>query len=112
MTLRDPSDRTPFERVWECSSTSQIYTAAFEVHEAAMRHGLLPDEATTLSLSLAELATQAAKQGAGTARVEFEEDGWSLEVGPVSSAALEARLPMPLTSLRVSGQNAVARYVR
>ena len=112
MTLRDPSDRTPLERVWECSSTSQIYTAAFEVHEAAMKHGLLPDEATTLSLSLAELATQAAKQGVGTARVEFEEDGWSLEVGPVSSPVIAAPLPMPLTSLRMNGRSTVARYVR
>jgi hypothetical protein len=80
MARTDLTKVSPQAHVWVCSSNSQIYAAAFEVHEAAMSHGFMPDEATSLSLSLAQLATNAVKEGSSTARVEFEPEGWKLEV--------------------------------
>lgn len=110
--------------MWDCSSPSQVFHAAFEAHEAAMRAGFLPDEATTLSLSLAELGTHAATHGRqGQARVLFEDAGWRLEVSEPSTnvfelfqPVLKAPLPKALTSLKVrtDGEHAIviAKYER
>lgn len=69
----------------------------------------MPDEATTLSLSLAELCVQAVLYARGAvATVFFADAGWRLEVadsGPsthrVRAPALHCNLPRPLSSLRI-----------
>lgn len=117
-------EHTSESRVWDCSSPSQVFHAAFEVHEAAMNAGFMPDEATTLSLSLAELGTQAVAHGhGGHARVEFRDEGWKLEVadggphaGRVGQPILRSPLPHPLRSLKVraeqGGAVVIAHYER
>lgn len=110
---------TSAARVWDCSSPSQVFHAAFEVHEAAMKAGFMPDEATTLSLSLAELGAQAVAHGhGGHARVEFKDEGWKLEVadggphaGRVARPILRSPLPHPLTSLKVRSEQGAAVVV-
>lgn len=62
-------------QVWDCSSRGQAIAAAFEVHEAAINAGFMPDEATRLSMSLAELTARG-----GIASVLFFETGWHLDV--------------------------------
>ena len=62
-------------QVWDCSNRGQVLAAAFEVHEVAMSRGLMPDEATRLSMSLAELCSHG-----GVASVTVSEAGWKLEV--------------------------------
>ncbi|MDP1829090.1 MAG: hypothetical protein Q8L48_37855 [Archangium sp.] len=79
----------PQAQVWDCSSRGQVLAAAFEVHEAAMNEGYMPDEATRLSMALAELAAHG-----GLASVYFLELGWRVEVapaagGPVLSASYQ-----------------------
>ena len=96
-------------QIWECSNRGQVLTAAFEVHEAAMRAGFMPDEATTLSLSLAELCVQAVLYAQGAiASVFFSESSWRLEVADTEPSSerkqaplLHCNLPRPLSSLRV-----------
>lgn len=120
----ESSSSAPEPRVWDCSSPSQVFNAAFEVHEAAMRAGFMPDEATTLSLSLAELGTQAVAHGkGGKATVQFKNEGWELEVedsgpdaGRVNKPILKSPLPRPLTALKVRSERGsavvVAHYER
>jgi len=75
-------DTTPPQaHVWDCFNVAQTFAAAFEAHEVALSTGFLPDEATTLSLALAELAGHAVKHAKGSvASVFFSSDGWRLEV--------------------------------
>ncbi|MDP2269165.1 MAG: hypothetical protein Q8N23_06270 [Archangium sp.] len=111
-------------QVWDCFNRNQVLAAAFEVHEAAMSAGFMPDEATTLSLSLAELCAQAVTVArGGVASVFFSDAGWRLEVADSGPAAerqhqpvLHAKLPRPLASLRFraagTGTVVIAEYVR
>lgn len=108
-------------QVWACFNRNQVLAAAFEVHEAAMSAGFMPDEATTLSLSLAELCAQAVTVArGGVASVFFSEAGWRLEVADSDSRqsepVLHAKLPRPLASLRSlaagTGTVVIAEYVR
>lgn len=110
-------------QVWDCFNRGQVLAAAFEVHEAAMKAGFMPDEATTLSLSLAELCVQSATYSRGAvASVFFSDTGWRLEVadsGPQSDRvdpALHSQLPRQLTSLRARsagrGTVVIAEYER
>lgn len=82
---------------WKCASRSEVLSAAFELHEVAVSQGLAPEEATTLSLTLAERAGPIAK-GGSEASVSFTPRGWHLEVhdggGQVVSVADYVR-PMP-----------------
>lgn len=110
--------------MWDCFNRGQVLAAAFEVHEAAMNAGFMPDEATTLSLSLAELCVQAVTYArGGVASVFFSEAGWRLEVADSGPAAerktgpvLTTVLPRPLASLRSrsagTGTVVIAEYVR
>jgi hypothetical protein len=114
----------PQAQVWDCFNKGQVLAAAFEVHEAAMHAGFMPDEATTLSLSLAELATNSVSSSRGAvASVFFNETGWRLEVadtGPslerYSTPELNSQLPRQLTSLRSRpagpGKVVIAEYER
>ncbi len=111
----------PQAHVWDCFNSAQTYAAAFEVHEAALRTGFMPDEATTLSLALAELAGLAVKHArGGVASVFFNSDGWRLEVcdaGPGLDAPPELTVGRSLSSLRVhrrptGGSLVVAQYQR
>lgn len=124
LTASESSPSAPEPRVWDCSSPSQVFNAAFEVHDAAMRAGFMPDEATTLSLSLAELGTQAVVHGnGGKATVQFKDEGWELEVedsgpaaGRVTRPILRSPLPHPLTTLEIRSERGnavvVAHYAR
>ena len=114
----------PQAQVWDCFNRGQVLAAAFEVHEAAMKAGFMPDEATTLSLSLAELCVQSVTYARGAvASVFFSDAGWRLEVadsGPTAQRTtvpvLNAALPRPLTSLRARpaglGTVVIAEYER
>lgn len=114
----------PQALVWDCFNRGQVLAAAFEVHEAAMRVGFMPDEATTLSLSLAELGTQAVLYArGGVASVFFSDSGWRLEVadsgpahGRLGEPVLQCSLPRELTSLRArpagAGSVVIAQYER
>lgn len=89
-----------------------------------MKAGFMPDEATTLSLSLAELCVQSVTSAHGAvASVFFSDAGWRLEVadsGPATSRehgpVLHSELPRPLTSLRARaagrGTVVIAEYER
>lgn len=114
----------PQAQVWDCFNRGQVLAAAFEVHEAAMKAGLMPDEATTLSLTLAELCSQSVTYArGGVATVFFSEGAFRLEI--VDSGSSIARLPVPvlhsklpraLTSLRAraagAGTVVIAEYER
>lgn len=114
----------PQVQVWDCFNRGQVLAAAFEVHEAAMKVGFMPDEATTLSLSLAELGTQSVLYArGGVASVFFTDAGWRLEVadsgpasGRIGTPVLQSVLPRPLTSLRARGAGegsvVIAQYER
>jgi hypothetical protein len=112
----------PQAQVWDCFNRGQVLAAAFEVHEAAMKAGFMPDEATTLSLSLAELCAQSVSTAKGAvASVFFSDAGWRLEVTDSGSAEkrrplLNSSLPRPLTSLRArnagDGTVVIAEYER
>lgn len=107
--------------MWDCFNSAQTYAAAFEVNEAALRAGFMPEEATTLSLALAELASRAVSQArGGVASVFFSSDGWRLEVcdaGPALNAPPTLTVSGQLSSLRVhrrttGGSLVVAQYTR
>jgi hypothetical protein len=107
--------------VWDCLSRAQTLAATFEVHEAALQHGFLPDEATTLSLTLAELAMRAVKEGKGAvASCFFSADGWRLELVDFACPELQvdsSALLRSLTSVRVhprpgGGAVVIANYRR
>ncbi len=111
----------PQAHVWDCFNVAQTYAAAFEVNEQALRAGFMPDEATTLSLALAELAGNAVKHArGGVASVFFSHDGWRLEVcdaGPGLTVAPKVSVSSSLSSLRVhrrqtGGTLVVAQYTR
>lgn len=115
------SGMPPQAHVWDCFNSAQTYAAAFEVHEAALCTGFMPEEATTLSLALAELAGMAVKHArGGVASVFFNSDGWRLEVcdaGPGLDAPPELSVGRSLSSLRVhrrptGGSLIVAQYER
>mgnify|MGYP007112204904 CR=1 FL=1 len=69
--------RPPQAFVWECFSTTQVYLAAFEASEAALGAGFFPEEATALSMTLAELASQS--PAGSVVSVFFSGDSWRLE---------------------------------
>jgi hypothetical protein len=113
----------PQAQVWDCSNRGQVMEAAFDVHEAAVKAGFMPDEATSLSLSLAELCSQAVLYARGAiASVFFTDTGWRLEVADsaptserITFPVLHSVLPRPLSSLRVwKGKSTViiAEYQR
>lgn len=111
----------PQAYVWDCFNTAQAYAAAFEVHEVALTSGFLPEEATTLSLTLAELAGHAVKHGrGGVASVFFHGGGWRLEVcddGPGLASPPELKSGHRLASVRLhprpqGGSLVVAQYQR
>ncbi|MFT3713309.1 MAG: hypothetical protein QM817_37110 [Archangium sp.] len=114
-TLAGPKRRA---LTWDCSNRAQVYAAAFELHEVAMHAGFSPDEATTLSLTLAELATRASKRATctGKASVYLRRDGWRLEVPGADVPTALVTNSSGHTKLRViSGQDgavAVAEYDR
>lgn len=104
-TFSSSSSLPPQAQVWDCFNKAQALGAAFEVHEVALHSGFMPDEATTLSLTLAELAMNAVQVARGAvASVFFGPNGWRLEVseaGPGASADLRAVPREALTSYRV-----------
>lgn len=111
----------PHAYVWDCFNTAQAYAAAFEVHEVALSTGFMPDEATTLSLTLAELAGHAVQHArGGVASVFFDASGWRLEVcdaGPAMEAPPELKSSAQLSSVRLharpqGGSLIVAQYQR
>ena len=80
-TLRSLTGPRREALVWDCSNRTKLFTAAFELHEVAMHAGFSPDEATSLSLTLAELGTRAASKRCGaSASVYLRPDGWRVEV--------------------------------
>ena len=112
----------PQAQVWDCFNRGQVLAAAFEVHEAAMKAGFMPDEATTLSLTLAELCSQSVTYArGGVATVFFSDGGFRLEIadsGPSGERlpVLHSKLPRALTSLRAraagTGTVVIAEYER
>lgn len=78
-TLRSLTNEPSRPLKWACASRSQVFDAAFELHEVAVHAGFAPDEATTLSLTLAELSTPVADLGS-EASVSLHPRGWHLEV--------------------------------
>ncbi len=114
----------PQAQVWDCFNRGQVLAAAFEVHDAAMKAGLMPDEATTLSLTLAELCSQAVTYArGGVASVFFSEGAWRLEIADAGPSidrlpvpVLHSKLPRRLSSLRAraagAGTVVIAEYER
>ncbi|MFZ5446615.1 MAG: ATP-binding protein [Myxococcota bacterium] len=115
----------PQAQVWDCFNRAQALSAAFEVHEVALRSGFMPEEATTLSLTVAELASNAVEHGkGGVTSVFFRDNGWRVEVsdaGPGFAAGVQPALsslsPDALSSVRVvkkptGGSLVVAEYER
>ncbi len=78
-TLRSLTNQPSRPLKWACASRSQVFDAAFELHEVAVHAGFAPDEATTLSLTLAELSTPVAEPGSECS-VSLHPRGWHLEV--------------------------------
>lgn len=116
-TLRALSHQPSHPLKWACASRSQVYDAAFELHEVAVHAGFAPDEATTLSLTLAELSTPVAGLGS-EATVSLHPRGWHLEV-TAPHASESPRVGSPevrgslRTELRVDGSvKYVADYER
>lgn len=66
--------------VWDGFERSRAVTAAFEVHEAAMQRGFMPDEATTLSMVVARLGGVATSASRAVACVFFTPAGWRVEL--------------------------------
>lgn len=110
---------------WEARSRAQALHAAFEAHDAALYAGLMPDEATTLSLVVAELGTTVAAQAqGGTLAVTFLADGWRLEAAqgqgglPPGARAGDLRLgarglaAVTVHALPGGGSQVVAEYHR
>lgn len=99
----------PKTQVWDCLSQAQTLAATFDAHEAAIAHGFMPEEATTLSLVLAELAMRAVKVAKGAVvSAFFAADGWRLELAlacsgeePRAWKLSESALLRSLTSTRV-----------
>lgn len=115
----------PQAQVWDCFNKAQALSAAFEVHEVALRSGFMPEEATTLSLTVAELASNAVQHAkGGVASVFFRQTGWRVEVSEAganfpagSQPSLSSVSPGKLSSLRVvrkatGGSLMVAEYER
>jgi hypothetical protein len=122
-SLTSSSPWPPQAQVWDCFNKSQALSAAFEVHEVALRSGFMPDEATTLSLTVAELASNAVQFAkGGVASVFFNDHGWRVEMSDSSETSsappqLRSVSRAQLSSLRVvrkaSGGNlVVAEYER
>lgn len=104
--------------VWDCSNRSKLFTAAFELHEVAMHAGFSPDEATTLSLTLAELGTRAAQKSCGgNASVFLRPDGWRVEMPGADVPTALVSSSSGRTTLRVVTRDdgnavAIAEYDR
>ena len=101
----------PRSQVWDCCNETQALVAAFEVNEVALHAGFMPDEATTLSLTLAELAR------GGVASVFFGDSGWRLEVCGFKAGSMNLRsVASDALKLRVhkrsSGDVVIAEYER
>lgn len=123
-SLTSSSPWPPQAQVWDCFNKSQALSAAFEVHEVALRSGFMPDEATTLSLTVAELASNAVQHAkGGVASVFFNDHGWRVEVSDAgeglstSAPRLTSVSREQLSSLRVvrkpsGGSLVVAEYER
>lgn len=75
----DPHQPPP-ALVWEGFERSRAVSAAFEVHEAAMERGFMPDEATTLSMVVAKLGSVATAASRAVATVFFTSAGWRVEL--------------------------------
>lgn len=74
--------KAPRALMWDASNRNQVLTAAFAAHAEAMRAGFMPDEATTLSLTIADLGTNAVHHArGGVVSLSFHDQGWRLEVG-------------------------------
>ncbi len=101
----------------DCSPRARLVSSASALHEVALHAGFRPEEATTLSFALAELATVArCEERGGSAAVYLHADGWRLEVpGTVSPRAL-ITTPSGGTRLTTATLNgipvAVAEYER
>ena len=117
-TLRSLTGPRREALVWDCSNRTKLFTAAFELHEVAMHAGFSPDEATSLSLTLAELGTRAASTRCGaSASVYLRPDGWRVEVPGADVPASLVTSSNGRTSLRVVSRDgaepvAVAEYDR
>lgn len=104
--------------VWDCSNRNKLFAAAFELHEVAMHAGFSPDEATNLSLTLAELGTRATQcDRGGRASVFLRPDGWRLEMPGADVPTALATNPNGRTTLRVVTRRdgdavAIAEYDR
>lgn len=74
--------------VWEGFERSHAVSAAFEVHEAAMQRGFMPDEATALSMVVARLGAVATAASRVVTTVFFTPAGWRVELDRPDAADL------------------------
>jgi hypothetical protein len=70
----------PSVLVWEGFDRSQAVGAAFEVHEAAMQRGFMPDEATALSMVVARLGAVVTAASRAVVTVFFTPTVWRVEL--------------------------------
>ena len=97
-------------RVWDCRTPAQALDAAFEAHEVALRAGLMPDEAISLSLTIAELTSRGA---VAEVSMSCGPTHWRLEAQGVRQAPVFATVSRDVRpQLSQSGTHAVAEYVR
>lgn len=95
---------------WDCRDAAQALSAAFEVHEVALRAGLHPHEAISLSLTLAELTSRGSAERVS---VSCGPNRWRVEASGVRKAPVFATVASDMRpTLSHSGSNAVAEYVR
>lgn len=73
--------------VWRGLERASSVDAAFEVHEAAMTHGLMPEEAVTLSMVVARIGAVASAPSEALATVSISSDGWRVEIERTGSVA-------------------------
>ncbi|MBL8915215.1 MAG: hypothetical protein JNM17_31215 [Archangium sp.] len=117
-TLRSLAGSRREALVWDCSNRNKLFAAAFELHEVAMHAGFSPDEATNLSLTLAELGTRAAKyERGGQASVFLRPDGWRVEMPAADVPTALVTNSNGRTTLRVVTRSdgdevAIAEYAR
>lgn len=89
-----PAVRQP-ALVWEGLDRARAVSAAFEAHDAAMKRGFMPDEATTLSMVVAHLGTSGASASHGA--LFFDAEGWRVELAGARLGAVE-HLPHELAA--------------
>lgn len=78
MSVKDETESARTSLRWTCCTRTQVLHAASEAHEAAVSEGFDVNEATTLSLTLAELTSVADAET--EASVSISAGGWRLEV--------------------------------